>query len=559
MFKFARSKRFMVPVLGLTVLHSCALLCAQSSLPDRSAPQDAKFKIAGTIVSSLTRTPLGKARVSLFDTANPADTLWMITSDNGHFEFGSLKPGKFSLQGAKRGFIRAAYEQHEQFSTAIVTGAGFDTENLVLRLTPLALLGGKVIDESGDPVRNARVTLYAENHQAGMNRITPAGGASTDDQGSYEFAALTPGNYYVSVAARPWYAVHPVSSPAGGAGNSPPGVARSLDVAYPTTYYNGATDTDGATPISIQGGDHLQIDIHLNPVPALHLVFHVPNDGQQGFSMPVFQKRVFDSLEFVQSEGAQPVAPGVYELTGVPAGRYSVRLQEPKSGQLQQSSEMDLVKDGQELDTSRSEPAARVKLSVKMPREEPFPKQFYLALRDSRRQIVAYKPVDAAGEVTFENLAAGKYAILVFSPTKPYSVVRASSEGIAIPGHDLIVTPGASLDLAVFLVGGVVTVEGFAKRGDKPVAGVMVALVPKDPESHLEMFRRDQSDFDGSFVLRGVIPGSYTIVAVEDAWGFQWMQPGVLGRYVQHGQNLTIGELMKGSVHLPDPVEVQPR
>jgi len=84
-------------------------------------------------------------------------------------------------------------------------------------------------------------------------------------------------------------------------------------------------------------------------------------------------------------------------------------------------------------------------------------------------------------------------------------------------------------------------------------------LVPKDPESHRELFRRDQSDLDGSFVLRGVIPGSYTIVAVEDAWGFQWMQPGVFGRYIQHGQNLTIGELMKGSVRLPDPVEVQPR
>jgi hypothetical protein len=220
---------------------------------------------------------------------------------------------------------------------------------------------------------------------------------------------------------------------------------------------------------------------------------------------------------------------------------------------------MELVKDGQELDTSRSEPAARVKLSVKMPREEPFPKQFYLALQDSRRQNVAFKPVDAAGETTFEDLPAGKYAILVYSPAKPYSVVRASSEGVNISGHDLNVTPGASLNLAVFLVGGVVTVEGFAKRGDKPVAGVMVALVPKDPESHLEMFRRDQSDSDGSFVLRGVIPGSYTIFAVEDAWGFQWMQPGVLGRYVQHGQNLTIGELMKGSVHLPDPVEVQPR
>jgi len=549
----------MVPVLGLTLLHSCALLRAQSPLPDRSATPDAKFKIAGTIVSSLSGTPLEKARVSLFDTSNPADVVWMITSENGRFEFDSLKRGKFSLQGAKRGFIRAAYEQHEQFSTAIVTGAEFDTENLVLRLTPLALLGGKVIDESGDPVRNARVMIYVENHQAGMNRITPAGGGSTDDQGSYEFAALPPGNYYLSVAARPWYAMHPVSSRAEGAGNSPPGVAQSLDVAYPTTYYNGATDADGATPIPIQGGDHLQVDIHVNPVPALHLVFRVPNDGQQGFGMPVFQKRVFDSLEYVQSEGAQSVAPGVYEVTGVPAGKYSVRLHEPKSGQLQQASEMDLVKDGQELDTSRSEPDARVKLSVKMPGQEPLPKQFYLALQDSRRQNVAFKPVDAAGETIFEDLPAGKYAIRVFSPAKPYSVVRTSSQGIEIAGHDLNITPGASLNIVVFLVSGVVTVEGFVKRGDKPLAGVMIALVPKDPESHLETFRRDQSDFDGSFVLHSVIPGSYTIVAVEDAWGFQWMQPGVLARYVQRGQDLTIGELMKGSVHLPDPVEVQPR
>src|SRR5713101_1617758 len=160
MFRFVRSIRFTVPALALALLHSCALLRAQSPPPDRSATPDAKFKIAGTIVSSLGGRPLEKARVSLFDIGNPSNVVWMITSENGHFEFGSLKPGKFSLQGAKRGFIPAAYAQHEQFSTAIVTGAGFDTENLVLRLTPLALLGGKVIDESGDPVRNARVMLY---------------------------------------------------------------------------------------------------------------------------------------------------------------------------------------------------------------------------------------------------------------------------------------------------------------------------------------------------------------------------------------------------------------
>jgi len=172
---------------------------------------------------------------------------------------------------------------------------------------------------------------------------------------------------------------------------------------------------------------------------------------------------------------------------------------------------------------------------------------------------VAFKPVDAAGEVVFEGLPAGKYAVLVSSPTKPYSVVRASSQGVESAGHALNLTPGASFDVTVFLVGGVVTVEGFAKRGDKPMSGVMVILVPKDPEWHQEMFRRDQSDLDGSFTLRGVIPGAYTIVAVENAWGFEWLQPSVLSRYVQHGQNVTIGELMQGSVHLPEPCQVQPR
>jgi len=45
---------------------------------------------------------------------------------------------------------------------------------------------------------------------------------------------------------------------------------------------------------------------------------------------------------------------------------------------------------------------------------------------------------------------------------------------------------------------------------------------------------------------------------VEDAWGLDWMQPSVLARYVQHGQNISVGEFMNGTLHLPEPIEVQP-
>ncbi|HMD42228.1 MAG TPA: hypothetical protein VKH45_04055 [Candidatus Acidoferrum sp.] len=83
--------------------------------------------------------------------------------------------------------------------------------------------------------------------------------------------------------------------------------------------------------------------------------------------------------------------------------------------------------------------------------------------------------------------------------------------------------------------------------------------MPNDPEAHVEFFRRDQSDLDGGFILQSVIPGSYTIIAVEDVWGFAWFKPGVLAKYAKQGQDLTVGELMRGVVRLPDPIEVQGR
>jgi hypothetical protein len=265
------------------------------------------------------------------DTANRANILSVITGDDGHFEFYSLYRAKYSLQGARRGFISAGYEQHEEFSTAIVTGADFNTENLVLRLTPLALLGGKVVDESGEPVRKAIVRLFIDNQQGGRRRTVRVDTGTTDDQGYYEFSGLAPANYFISVSAKPCYAFPSFSSLRNGYVSSP-NVSSSLDVAYPTTYNNGTTDSQSATPISIQAGDHVQADMHLSPVPVLHLIFRIPQAEQQGVSMPAFETRVFDSREYVQVDGMQSPSPAVYEMAGIPAGKYTVRFMDPKSG-----------------------------------------------------------------------------------------------------------------------------------------------------------------------------------------------------------------------------------
>lgn len=545
---------------GMVLSHSTAVLAAQGSTAPLRQSSDATFRIAGTIVNAIGGNPLARARVTIVDAKNRQHAQWMITSDDGRFDFKQVSPGKYSLQGARRGFIPAFYDEHEGFSTAIVTGAGLDTEHLVLRLDPSAMLSGKILDELGEPVRQATVSLYREDRQVGVGRIIKFRDTMTDDQGAYEFSQLDAGSYFISATAKPWYALHTVSSGQPSAENLPAALAQSLDaqsldVAYAITYYGDATEPDDATPIPVRGGDHLQADIHLNPVPALHLIFHVPENGANGFTMPMLQKPSFDGMEMIQSDGMSQVSPGVFEMTGVAPGRYSVRT--PEAGS--ETNDVDVTTNGQELDMSTAQRASTVKATIQVLREPTLPPQIEVALRNSKMRIVAWQEMDAKGEVAFQDLAPGKYDVLAGSRPKAYSVVQMSSDSGVIAGHTLNVTAGASMTITLSLVGGTVNVEGFARRAGKATSGAMVVLVPKNPESNRELFRRDQSDQDGSFLLRSVIPGSYTIVAIENGWDLDWSRPGVIEHYAKQGQTITVTDHTETTMHLTEQVEVQPR
>ncbi|HXC46720.1 MAG TPA: carboxypeptidase-like regulatory domain-containing protein [Candidatus Sulfotelmatobacter sp.] len=554
--------KFSVTSCRFGILAVLLLLCvsaenagAQSFMPKSEVPS-VSYKIAGVVVNSVTGAPVAEARISLVDTQTRKGVVGQITSEGGRFEFVGLPAGKFSLNGSKRGYISASYEQHEQFSTAIVTGPELKTDELVLRLDPVALIGGHVRDENGEPVRHAQVTLFRDAHRGGMNRVNRLLVATSDDQGYFDFSSLMPGTYFVSVSAEPWYAVHAASTTANtNAGYS--GVPPTLDAAYPNTYYSGATEAAGATPIAVKAGEHPEIEVQMNPVPALHILFRTGDDGQHGFPQPQLQKQVFDWAEPVRTGGVVPVEPGVYELVGVPPGKYSVRMSSGTQGEMAQASEMNLTRDGEVLDTSQGEPLSSLKIVLKTDDGEALPRQLVVLLQDRRPRIAAGRQVDPSGEVHFDGLAAGKYAILCNTQGKAYAVTRTETATVRASGHDVTLAAGVQQELTAWLTGGVVKLEGVAKKAGKPVSGTMVVLIPKDPEAHREYFRRDQSDFDGTFNVAFIVPGTYTIVAVEDAWGMEWMQPGVLSRYAQHGQELTIGPLMRGTVHLPEAVEVQ--
>ncbi|MGB0014758.1 MAG: carboxypeptidase-like regulatory domain-containing protein [Candidatus Sulfotelmatobacter sp.] len=521
------------------------------------------YRIAGTVVSKVDGRPLARTRITVREAKDPQKLEFIITSENGKFEFNGVPAGKYSLNGAKRGFISASYDQHDQFSTAIVTGAGLDTENLLLRLAPDAVIAGKVLDEANDPVRHATVTLYFDDHSSGVDQIRQSRSAQTNDLGEYELTPLRPGTYFLSANGKPWYAIHPhsesgIAEPGAESVQqveSSPAVDRSLDVAYPVTYYPDVTEADDAMPIPIQGGERLELDIHLNPVPSLRLIFRMPDDGTHRVFFPQIQQSSFEGYTNFQANITNLGSQGVLEVTGIPAGRYNFSVQRPE-GTVQMNG-VAVTKDGEEIDTAKGEAASIVKFSVHIAGETKLPAQLSVGLRSEGRVVAVGQAVDSKGEAEPQLVAAGKYEVLVWGPGARYSVAHMSVDGAQISGHSLSLAAGSSPSVALTVVTGDAEIQGTVTRAGKGFAGAMVVLVPKNPEVDRDLFRRDQSDLDGTFVLRNVIPGSYTLLAIENGWDLDWSQPGVIASYLKRGRRIEIGNHGGGPMNVAQAIEVQ--
>ena len=547
-----------LPSVRLCLLWAAAALVAPGlagqTAPAPPLPAAGSFRVAGTIVSKTDAHPLGRARVTLRDAKKAEQFESVITAEDGKFSFENVPAGKYSLTGAKRGFIAASYDQHDQFSTAIVTGAGIDTEALVLKIAPDAAIAGKVLDEAGEPVRHATVTLYYDDHLEGVDQIRARNVAQTDDLGAYDLPNLVPGTYFLSVRATPWYAVHPPENSEGP--KSETVVDRSLDVAYPLTYYTDATNSDDAIAIPLQGGEHLQVDMHLNPVPALHLLVHVPGDNKRGFIYPRLEQPAFDGSEFIQSNDVRMVSPGVVEVAGIPAGHYNLRM--GGQGVEVQMNGVDLNKDGEQVDATAAEPTARLKLSVHTPEETSVPKGLTVGLRSKGRTFAGFHRLDEKGEGEIDDIPPGNYEVVVYGSRKPYAVARMVAEGAGVSGHRLTLAAGAAASASLRLVAGSAEVEGVVMKSGRGFAGAMIVLVPKDPEGNRDLFRRDQSDLDGTFSLHNVVPGTYSLLAIENGWELDWSRPGVIAAYSKHGRAVVVSDAGT-RLKLPEPIQVQSR
>ena len=523
-------------------------LLAQDHPVQPSAAAESGFQISGVVQNSITGQPISRARVAIAPTTQRDSYTTIITGEDGQFVFRKLAPGKYSVRAQRRGYLTRFFNQHDQLSSAIAVGPELNSTNLVFRLPPECAISGRISDEAGEAVNNAEVSLYVSGAVAGEGGIHLLQRTGADAEGSYHFGHLAPGKYFVVASGSPWYALRPqaeasgfssITGPGGSAGVYPEAQGRSvLDVAYPITFYPGVTEANEATPIVLRDGSRLVADITLQPVPALHM--RIPAEGGSRASFVQLENRVFGATPIVVHSEMHTPASGDVEVVGIPPGHYQAKVMENHDGTPVEARTGEVDATGDDVSFQHETPLVTVEVTVQLDSGTTAPLQGYLQLYNSQTGDQAQEQVSQAGRIDFKTrIPPGRYQLTLVNTSGEF-IKTASAEGGSLSGRTLDVKNSGSLKLNVTIARGEGSISGVVLREGKPMMGALVVLVPADPGHNGVLFRRDQSDSDGTFTLPLAVPGKYTLVAIENGWELEWLNPAVLKPYLAGGETVEV-------------------
>lgn len=488
------------------------------------------FRVAGRIVNGLTGEPIAGAKVEL-GTTKGEEWVRVVRADSaGRFVFDGLRSGKYQLHGEFPGFYPKGFDQHDGgYMSAIVVGGAVDSEHLVFRLDPACSISGYITDEFNEPVREAQVFLFSRAVQNGKFSIHLLGQDRTDDRGHFLMSPIEAGTKYIVVSARPWYSQVHWQNPQ----NDNPADGDVNDVAFPTTFYPGTTEQNDAAPIELHPGEATTANISLRSVRSVRLRIQNSSPGSRSAWL---SQQIFDDFEMPIQAQTRFIGQEQMVVTGFAPGRYTVHFRAGEQPGAEQ--EMDLNGD-MTLDSTAALEVRNATITGLARAEGATLNRSFVMFRDLESGRRDGAPIQPDGKFKVDSIPPGKYEVAVSNATSVYLVNMAAS-GAKTDGRTLTIPNGADVRMAMVVAKGVGHIEGTAMAGDKGEAGVLVLLVPEKPDEQNALFRRDQSDSDGTFTLPNVVPGRYTLVAIEDGWQLQWLRPEILSPYRAKGESVTI-------------------
>jgi len=486
--------------------------------------------------------PLKKAKVELHPEDKENGTAYKVTSDvEGRFKFDKVEAGNYTLTLERGGFLEAG-KRHD--SHMLTLQPGQEIKDLLLRMQPSAVITGKVLDDDGDPLPGVDVIVSKYGASSGQRGVV--GGGSTDDVGEYRVGNLRPGRYLIQ-AALTSYSAEPEAKRSDETKELSP---------YPT-YYHAATDKNQAAPIELHAGDEVPINITLSYGPGYRVrgwIVGMPELAGKKVDMFLRRKDAspWQGNQFVVNVKTD----GSFEIPKLLPGAYRVMFFNADGSDFHayQAAQTIEVKDV-DLDNVRlsSEADSEVSGRFRTDNGEKLNWPLLSFTLDSGEKDAEYDfnwpgpstrgQFKSDGMFDMKKVPPGRYRVVFNSDTpaaRAYYVKSVNLGGQDVTASGFSVSGGTwSLDVVLSSDGA--TLEGaVVDNKDQPVSDdVVIALPSLENRKRRDLFKKVSTDQRGHFVLRGVRPGEYTILALDDL-DEDYRDPDVVKPFEDRGKTVRL-------------------
>lgn len=491
--------------------------------------------IEGLAVNAASGEPIHNAVVRLsVRGSNRVMGIIGSTDADGKFHFKSVAPGEYDLSAEKNGFLNAGYD------SVLSVKAGDDFKDITLKLLPAATISGRVIDEDGDPVPGAAVTLLYRENFLGQNKIQRRAPRSTDHRGEFYIDGLEPGRYFVSAGQN--------------RDSQPSNEDRVVDSRgdavlsrYALTYFPSALLIDDASQVEVVSGQEVGgIEIRLRRSKTYRIAGQIVGFERMaaaGLELIAYQPRTGESYDTKLS------ANGDFSVRGLLPDSYELSLVEPGKGTVGRT-EVEITDADRTEVTVKPHVPSQVKLRIVVEGREQTP--FAVAIGFLRKN-----PVDMStsciledGICAFRDIEPGKYILDIRGPAHSYiKTVRAGSRTFS---RRAIEVPEGDLALEVILsdvtgqIEGEVLADAEGTQGDKSQqdwSSTEVALVAVTaPDELFDLPHTTSLDQYRHFSFHDVQPGKYRLYAAEQIGIYRWSNPNFVREMESMGTEVEVRE-----------------
>jgi carboxypeptidase family protein len=497
----------------------------------RTGPQTGTASLSGRVSAADTGAPLRRVQVRVGG-QELRGMRGAITDADGRYVVANLPAGRYSISFMKGGFAMVAYGQKRpnQPGTMVDVADGQKLENLDVRLTRGGVIAGRIVDDFGEPIVDARVQVMRLGWMNGRRRAIMAGrGDQTNDRGEYRLWGLGPGDYLVmAVSMDRQMFVEPTTA-----------LDAPDSSGFAPTYYPGTASADEAQKVAVAAGEEVgSVDFAL----AVTRVVRVSGTAMTSDGRPMTSATVMmfprTPMEggMMMPQGGRTDSNGAFVIPNVAPGEYALQTRDERGPGRQ----------------TEGEEAASATLTV--------------GSEDVKNvMLVATRGVRVTGRVVFEGAAptaALKENLRVFMPGvdnepmmmfgrgggDPQVAPDGKFEVRGITGRrSFAVSAGPPWVLKAARIGGTDVLDSGYEFGKEDVNNVELVLTSRSPtlsgsvtgdnntpakdyvvlaystdeaawvqQSFRRGFGLGRPDQNGTYKITGLRPGSYYVVALAE-------------------------------------------